>query len=149
MKKNNYITEKYLKIKFDNYKNFLKYYYKEKNIFYSKILKEIVKYLNLYNNKKFTQKEWNLLIGPWLHSITSVYLNYEYNIKKLGVNPDTIKIANIESFRDQSDYVERICDLKVNLFFIKFLKTKKPNVFDFKFISNKKKSLKKIRRYLK
>lgn len=143
MKENNYIAKKYLKIKYNNYKNFLKYYYIEKDIFYSKMLKVMSNYLNLYNDKKFTQSQWNLLIGPWLHSITSIYLNYEYNIKKLKINPDIIKIENIKPFKDDSDYREKICDLKVNLFIIKFFKTKKLINFDFSFISNKKKKFKK------
>ena len=142
------IANRYLDIKYKNHKKFVNYYYKKK-LFYAKTLKIVSNFLNLYNNKNYSNEEWNLLVGPWLHSITSIYLNYEFNLKKFNFKSKNIKIKKIECFFDESDYVTRICDLNVNISIINFLKNNSEKQFDFKFITDKNRKLKKENKKLK
>ena len=120
MKSKNFIEDYFREIKNKNFLNYRKLHKKEFAIFKKNFSIQISKALNNLHKKKYSTKQWKILIGPWLNITLNIFFYYNFfaNFFSRKLEKRIISESPVKHY-PPNDYIE----------FFKFINTKKYQMY--------------------
>jgi putative transferase (TIGR04331 family) len=136
MKNKDFIEDYFREIKNKKFLNYRKLHKKEFAKFKRDFSIQISKALNNLHKKKYSTKQWKILIGPWLNITLNIFFYYNFFInffpKKLKKK---IISTSLVKFYPPNDYIE----------FFKFINTKKYQIHFIKILILKNNYVSKVK----